>query len=165
MSQESWEKKQREKEKEQIPDPKPTGGFPSMLITIRSLTLSQALSNKSHHLSFPSSLWVNFMFSYYRQRDTGSRTSGTFLKLTDYSWQSWELRPDLVTPRATFFFLLAPATGTSGKKNRDQVWSGELGRKLGRVRPGGMRVLELQGGSRVCPVTCRYGPLEPAARQ
>ena len=104
--------------------------------------------------------------SFYGQRDTGSKTPGTFLKLTDdYSWQSWELRPDLVTPRATFFLLLALATGTPRNKNRDQVWLGELGRKLRRVRSGEMRVIELPWGSRVCSVTCRYFPSEAAARR
>lgn len=51
--------KEREKEKELIPDQKPIRGFPSMLITIGDVTLYQALGDKEHHLSFPSSLWVN----------------------------------------------------------------------------------------------------------
>ena len=53
--------------------------------------------------------------SFYGERDTRSKTSGTFLKSTDFSWQSGSLRGDLMTPRATFFLLLAPvANGTSG---------------------------------------------------
>ena len=59
----------------------------------------------------------------------------TVLKFTDYSWQSWELSPDLVTPKAVSFLLPAPiTTGISANKNRDQVCLGELWTKQGKVR-------------------------------